>query len=91
MVLPYISMCPLHPELLSRLPPQPIPQAVTEHPLRVPCIIHQTPTGCFTHGNVSVLFSQIIPSSPFPLSPKSVLYVCVAFAALHIGSSEQSF
>ena len=47
-------------------------QVVTEHQLWVPCIIHQTPIGCFTCGNVyvSMVFSQIIPPSPLPLSPK---------------------
>ena len=39
----------------------------------------------FTYGNVhvSMTFSQIIPFSPSPSESKSVLYVCVSFAALH--------
>ena len=43
----------------------------------------------FTHGNihVSMIFSLIIPPSHSPRVQKSVLYICVSFAALHIGSS----
>ena len=41
--------------------PTPSLQVVTEHRLWVPCVIHQTPTICFTYGNVyvSMLVSQI--------------------------------
>ena len=44
---------------------------------------------CFTYCNlhISVLFSQIIPPSPFPTESvqESVLYICVSFAVSHIG------
>ena len=48
----------------------------------------------FTYGNlyVSMLFSQSILPSPSPhWVQKSVLYVCVSFAVLHVGSSVPSF
>ena len=47
----------------------------------------------FTYGNihVSMLFSQIIPSSPSPRVQKSVLYIYVFFAVSHIGPSLPSF
>ena len=47
----------------------------------------------FTYGNihVSMLFSQIIPSLPSPIVQRSVLYICVRFAVLHIGSPLPSF
>ena len=37
-----------------------------------------------------MLFSQTIPSSP-PRVQKSILFICVSFAASHIGSSLRSF
>ena len=42
-----------------------------------------------TYGNirVSMLFSQIIPLAFSHRVQKSVLYICVSFAALHTGSS----
>ena len=47
----------------------------------------------FTYDNihVSMLFSQIIPPLPSPKESKSLLYICVSFAVLHIGSSLPSF
>ena len=43
----------------------------------------------FTNGNIHVskLLCQIIPPSPSPIVQKSVLYICVSFAVLHIGLS----
>ena len=47
----------------------------------------------FTYDNihVSMLFSQIIPPSPSPTESKSLLFTCVSFAVLHIGSLLPSF
>ena len=47
----------------------------------------------FVYGSipVSMLFSQIIWPSPSPRVRKSLLYICVSFAFLHIGSSLPSF
>ena len=73
------------------LPPHPIPQGHPSAPAP-----HEHPVSCikpglaiyFTYDNthVSMLFSQIIPPSPSP-TEKSVLYIYVSFAVLHIGSS----
>ena len=40
---------------------------------------------------VSMPFSQIIPPSPLPQSPKTVLYICVSFAVSHTELSLPSF
>ena len=47
----------------------------------------------FTYGNihVSMLFSQIIPPSPFPRVQKSGFHISVSFAAPQVGSSLLSF
>ena len=43
---------------------------------------------CFTYGHayVSVLVSQVIPPPPSPIESKSLFFMSVSFAALHIGS-----
>ena len=61
----------------------------------------ECPTSCinlalviyFTYGNthVSMLFSRIMPPSFSHRVQKSVLYICVSFAVLHIGSLLPSF
>ena len=84
---PWVHMCPL---ILNPLPPpsSPHPSGLSQS------TSFECPASCieltlviyFTYGNihVSVLFSQISPPSPSPRVQKSVLYICVSFAALHI-------
>ena len=61
--------------------PAPCPTPLGHHktPGWTPCVISNFPLSiCFTHGIVylSVILSQFIPPSPFPMSPfhKSILY-----------------
>ena len=65
--------CILHPEPPSHLPPHPIPLGHPSAPAPSTCLMH--PTGlaiCSTFDNihVSMLFSQIIPSTPSPTESK---------------------
>ena len=48
---------------------------------------------CFTYNNihVSMLFSQIIPSSSSPTESKRLFYICVFFSVSHIRLSLLSF
>ena len=73
-------------ELSTPSPPHPsrLSQSASGFPLAV----------CFTYGNVnvSVLLSQIIPPSlSSRCVQKSVLYVCVSFAALQRGPSHHVY
>ena len=84
--------CVPHPE-----PPSPfIPQGRLSGPAlshAVPCLM-QCPVSCikpglvicFTYGNihVSMLFSQIIPPSPFPTESKSLFCISVSLLLSHI-------
>ena len=83
-----------HPERHSHLPPHPIPQG---HPSALALSTLSIEPGlviCFTYDtiHVSMLFSQIIPPSPFSHRvQKTVLYICVSFAVSHVGPSLPSF
>ena len=90
---PWVYMCP-HPEPPSQSHPSALSQC-TGFECSVSCI-ELGLVICFTYGNihVSMLFSQIIPplvSATSHRIQKSVLYICVSFAVLHIGSSLPSF
>ena len=82
------------PEHPSRLPPHPIPLGCPRAPA-LGALLHASSVrwASILHGNihVSVLIFQIIPSSPSPRVQKPVFYICVSFAALHVGSSLPSF
>ena len=70
-------------------------QVVTEHQLWVPCIIRQTPTGYLFYIQYCICFSATLSNHPTlyfsHCVQKSVLYVCVSFTALPIGSLVLSF
>ena len=80
--------CVPHPET-PPTPPSPSHPSGSSH-----CTGSECPVSCielelviyFTYGNihVSTLFSQFIPPSASPRVQKSVLYICVSFAVLHI-------
>ena len=76
--------------------PFPLPSSLPFHPSGLSqCTSFECPVSrielglviCFTYGNihVSMLFSQIIPPSPSSRVQKSVLYIRVSFAVLHLG------
>ena len=88
----WVHMSP-HPECPSHLPPHPIPLGCLRAPALSASCIELALVIYFTYDNihVSVLFSQIIPPLLSPRVQKFVLYICVSFATLHIGSSLLSF
>ena len=77
-----------YPEACSHLPPHPIPLGCPRalvlsallHAWNLQLVIY------FTYGNikVSMLFSQILPLLSPTESQKSILYIFVSFAALHV-------
>ena len=85
-----------HPRVPFLLNPPPTSlQAATEPWLWVPYVTHRTPTGYLFYTRQCICFSAVLSNHP-ALSfshcvQKSVLYVCVSFAALHVGWSVLSF
>ena len=94
-VCPSWARLPPHPPLQLRLPPLPIhPSSSSQHCLWVPCVTRQAPLALFYFRQC--VCSKAVPSDHPTLSfshwvLKSVLYVHVSFAALHLGSSVPSF
>ena len=75
---PSIYMRPLHPELPSFLSPHPVSSRLSQSTsFRCPASYVQL---ALTYGNiyVSILFSQIIPSSPSPTESKSLFFTSVS-------------
>ena len=73
----------------TSLPPHPSGSSQCTSPEHPVSCIEPGLAICFTYDNihVSMLFSQIIPSSPSPTESKILLYISVSFAISHIGSS----
>ena len=91
---PWVYSCS-HPEPASLLPPNPIPQG---HPsaLALSTLSHALNLDWWSTSHMIIYTFQCHPlksSHPrlLPLSPKTVIYICVSFAVLHIGSSLPSF
>ena len=87
---PWVYMCPPIPETPTRLPPHPIPLACPRAPALSALFMQQFSLVIyFIYSNihVSILFSKH-PTLIFSHRvQKSVLYIYVSFAVLHIGSS----
>ena len=79
------------------LPPPPTLslQVVTEHWIWVPCVIYQTHTDylfyIWQHICLSAILSNHLTFSFSHRVQRSVLYICVSFATLHVGSLMPSF
>ena len=92
---PWVYMCPyiLNPPPTSL--PIPSLRVVPVHQLWVPCFMHWTWTGYLFHIWKYTCFNAILSNHPTLTFSyrvqKSVLYVCVSFAVLHIGSLLPSF
>ena len=91
---PPYTCVPSYPEPPSHLPPQPIPLGCPRAPA-LDALLHASNLhwSSILYGDIPValLFSQIIPPLASPTVSKSVLYVCVSFATLHVGLSVLSF
>ena len=84
-----------HPELPSHLLSHPIPVGHPSVPAGAPYLMHQTWTGDSFHMWSYTYLNVILQNHPtLALSRRvqnTVLYICVSFAVLHIGSSLPSF
>ena len=93
---PQVYMCPLHPEHPSHLHPHTIPSGC-HRALALGALLHTSNSHwlSISHMLMYICFSAILSNHPTLFFSywvqKSVLYVCVSFAALYIGSSVPSF
>ena len=88
-------MCPLHPEPPSYLLPHPIPPGC-HRALALGALRHTStlPFLSVLHMVIYMFQCYSLKSSYhllLPLSPKVFLYICISFAALHVGSLVPSF
>ena len=79
----------------SHLPPLSIPWVVPEHQLWVSCFMHPICTGHLFYIWEYTCFNAVLSNHPAlafsHILQKSVLYICVSFVTLHIGSLLTSF
>ena len=84
---PWVYMCP--PSWTPPPPPSPFHPSGSSQCTGFECPVSCIELGlmiCFTYGNmhVSMLFSQIIPPSPFPTESKSLSFISVFLLLSHI-------
>jgi len=92
---PWVYMCPSILKSPTTSLPTPSLWVVPEHQLWVPCFMYWTCTGHLFYIRQYVGFNAILsygPTLAFPhVVQEFVLYICISFAVLHIGSLLLSF
>ena len=83
--------CVPHPEPRSHLSPHPTPLGRPSAPAPSTCLVHPTWAGGLFHTWWYTCFNAVLSEHPTLAFShrvqKSVLYICVSFSVLHIGSS----
>ena len=75
---PWVHMCPSIPNPSSISLPIPSLWVVPEPRLWIPSFMHGTCTGHLFYIHVSMLFCQIIPTSPSPTESKSLFFTSLS-------------